>query len=71
MAVLIERREWVHTREVVRFLMKQPDQISTTAAIAEALNEEQESVRAALLRLQKVGRVAEIHPGMSGMWHLE
>jgi len=55
----------------VRFLMKQPDQVSTTAAIAEALNEEHESVRAALLRLQKVGRVAEIHPGMSGMWHLE
>jgi hypothetical protein len=51
--------------------MKQPDQVSTTVEIAEALNEDQEATRAALLRLQKVGRVAEIHPGMSGMWHLE
>lgn len=44
------------------------DQVASTEQIAEALGSCSFAVREALLRLQKVGRVAEIH---ANLWHLE
>ena len=67
----IDYIERAYTRDVVQFLMKCRDQVSTTVEIARAMNASESATRAALLRLKKVGRVDEIHPGMGGMWHLE
>jgi hypothetical protein len=47
------------------------DQVSTVRELAELLCDDtplQAETRAALKRLERVGRVAEIHPDM---WHLE
>jgi predicted ArsR family transcriptional regulator len=60
--------ERVYTRDIVEFLIKQRDQVSTTAKIADALNVSESCARGGLDRLKKVARVEEIH---RDMWHLE
>lgn len=64
----IEYVQRVYTRDIVRFLISQSDQVSTTKEMAEKFNVSQTCVRQALERLRKVGRVDEISPNM---WHLE
>jgi Mn-dependent DtxR family transcriptional regulator len=64
----IRYNERVYTRDIVEFLIKQRDQVSTTAKIAYALGVSESCTREGLERLKKVNRVDEIH---RDMWHLE
>jgi hypothetical protein len=56
------------TKPVVDYLISCRDQVASTEDIAEALDNDSGAVRDALQRLEKVGRVAEIH---NNLWHLE
>jgi len=74
-SILLEQRICygpdIKTAVVVRFLMGCRDQVSTVRELADLLCDDsplQAGTRAALKRLERVGRVAEIHPDM---WHLE
>jgi hypothetical protein len=61
----------VSTRQIVDYLMKRSDQVAMTHKIGEALGDYSplyRQTRAALERLRKVNRVAEI---FRDMWHLE
>ena len=64
----IQYMERIYTRHIVEFLMKQRDQVATTAKIAEQFWVSEGCARRALERLQKVKRVDEFFPNM---WHLE
>ncbi len=66
----IECKPRVYTKDIVDFLIKQRDQVSTTKKIADAAGgfAPVSVVRDALERLRKVNRVAEIAPDI---WHLE
>ncbi len=64
----LEFKPFQQTKPIVDFLMKQRDQVASVQQIAVGLENFEVAVRDALKRLEKVGRVAEIH---RDLWHLE
>ncbi len=64
----LEFKPFQRTKPIVDFLMKQRDQVASVADIAEGLGNFESAIRDALKRLEKIGRVAEIH---RDLWHLE
>ena len=64
----VEFTQQIRTGMVVKFLVGRSDQVASTKDIAEAFEVGQSCAERALRRLEKVGRVAEIHPSL---WHLE
>ena len=68
MISMMKMEERVYTRDIVRFLISQPDQVATTKDIADALHVSEDSAKSGLVRLQRVSRVDEIS---KNMWHLE
>lgn len=58
----------MRTRPVVQYLKSRNDQVASLEDICDNFDMPELTVRAALQRLQRVNRVAEIHPGI---WHLE
>lgn len=68
MSEAIRYEPTVKTRDIVQLLIAARDQVLTTADLVDKLDLPSYVILAGLRRLEKVSRVAQIHPNM---WHLE